>query len=80
MKELRAIVEEAARARAEGRAAALATVVEVSGSAYRRPGARMLITEDGRTTGAVSGGCLERDVILRAQQVMEQGEATPGDL
>src|SRR5437773_8039079 len=34
----------------------------------------MLITGDGQTTGAVSGGCLERDVILRAQQVIERGE------
>src|SRR6185369_14349142 len=76
MKELRAILEASARARADGRAAALATVVEVRGSAYRRPGARMLITAAGQTTGAVSGGCLERDVILRAEQVIEQGEAT----
>jgi xanthine/CO dehydrogenase XdhC/CoxF family maturation factor len=76
MKELRAILEAAARARAEGLPAALATVVEVRGSAYRRPGAWMLITADGQTTGAVSGGCLEQDVILRAQQVIKDGEAT----
>ena len=42
---------------------ALATVIHVSGSAYRRPGAKMLITSDGNSTGSVSGGCLERDVI-----------------
>ena len=47
---------------AEGKPAALATVVAVAGSSYRRPGARMLIAEDGRTWGGVSGGCLERDV------------------
>lgn len=42
---------------------ALATVIHVSGSAYRRPGAKMLITSDGNSIGSVSGGCLERDVI-----------------
>jgi xanthine/CO dehydrogenase XdhC/CoxF family maturation factor len=76
MKELRAIVGAFEQARSDGKASALATVVAVCGSAYRRPGARMLITEDGQTTGGVSGGCLERDVFLRAQQVIERGEST----
>jgi xanthine dehydrogenase accessory factor len=53
------------------RKAALATVVGLSGSGYRRPGARMLISDDGRWTGAVSGGCLEGDVLRKARQVME---------
>ena len=53
--------------------AALATVVSVEGSSYRRPGARMLITESGETTGVLSGGCLERDVCDRAQKVMRSG-------
>ncbi len=47
--------------------AALATVVAVEGSSYRRPGARMLIAADGRGWGTVSGGCLERDVARRAR-------------
>lgn len=55
------------------RPAVLATVVRVEGSAYRRPGARMLISEDGRTTGMVSGGCLETDLADRAQAVLRQG-------
>jgi xanthine dehydrogenase accessory factor len=53
--------------------AALATVVSVEGSSYRRPGARMLISESGETTGVLSGGCLERDVCERAQKVMRSG-------
>ena len=53
--------------------AALATVVSVEGSSYRRPGARMLITENEETTGVLSGGCLERDVCERAQKVMRTG-------
>lgn len=58
---------------AEGKPGALATVVAVEGSAYRRPGARMLIAEDGRTWGGVSGGCLERDVAHRGRGVIVTG-------
>ena len=46
--------------------AVLATVVHVTGSAYRRPGARMLILPDGRRIGSISGGCLEGDVARKA--------------
>ena len=46
--------------------AILATVVKVSGSSYRAPGARMLITGDGGRTGSISGGCLEGDVVKKA--------------
>jgi xanthine/CO dehydrogenase XdhC/CoxF family maturation factor len=56
--------------RAAGKACALATVVHVTGSAYRRPGARMLVTEDGQLTGAISGGCLEGDARRRARQAI----------
>ena len=56
------------------RPCALATVVEVVGSAYRRPGARMLVTEDGELTGAISGGCLEGDARQRARRALFQGE------
>lgn len=57
-----------------GSPCALATVVQVEGSAYRRPGARMLITAEGQLTGTISGGCLEGDARRRAQQVMLKGE------
>ncbi|MFD2784752.1 XdhC family protein [Hymenobacter rubripertinctus] len=59
--------------RAAGRACALASVVDVAGSAYRRPGARMLVTDEGRLTGAISGGCLEGDARQRARRVIQQG-------
>lgn len=52
---------------------ALATVVEVEGSSYRRVGARMLIRMDGRWFGSVSGGCLEGDVLQKARQVVADG-------
>jgi xanthine dehydrogenase accessory factor len=57
-----------------GNPCALATVVEVNGSAYRRPGARMLVTSEGQLTGTISGGCLEGDARRRAQQVMHRGK------
>ncbi len=57
------------------RPCALATVVEVLGSAYRRPGARMLVTGDGELTGAISGGCLEGDARQRARRALFQGQA-----
>ena len=50
--------------------AALATIVKVTGSAYRGPGSRLLILPDGRTVGAVSAGCLERDLVERAQRAI----------
>ena len=56
--------------RAAGRACALVAVVEVEGSAYRWPGARMLVTGDGQLTGAISGGCLEGDARQRARQAL----------
>ena len=56
-----------------GRRAALATVVEISGSSYRRPGAKFLVEDNGRTLGGVSGGCLEADVREVAQQVIAAG-------
>ena len=55
---------------AEQRRAAIATVVSVHGSAYRREGARMAVAEDGASVGNVSGGCLEGDVREVALQVI----------
>jgi xanthine/CO dehydrogenase XdhC/CoxF family maturation factor len=75
MKELETIVKEAAHARAAGKRAALATVVSIEGSAYRLPGARMLIADGKWIAGSISGGCLEDDVALRAKDAIERNEA-----
>ena len=74
MKELIDIVAAYDIAAKQGRKTALATVVQVEGSAYRRAGARMLITEDGQLTGAISGGCLEGDALRKARLVILQQE------
>src|SRR5437016_2241975 len=72
MKEVRDIINAFERARQQNKQAALATVVHVDGSSYRRPGARMLVTEDGEITGAVSGGCLEGDALRKALFAIHQ--------
>lgn len=71
MNEVRALIEAFDEATARGERSALATVVSVEGSSYRRPGARMLIREGGATTGTISAGCLEGDVAGHAQRVIE---------
>jgi xanthine/CO dehydrogenase XdhC/CoxF family maturation factor len=74
MKEIKRILEVYEQVGLSQRKVALATVVYVQGSAYRRPGARMLVTDDGRWEGAISGGCLEGDALRKARQVMLDGE------
>jgi len=75
MKEIRDILKAFDTAQAAAKQTALATVVHVDGSSYRRPGARMLVTEDGELTGAISGGCLEGDALRKALLVMMQQKA-----
>src|SRR5262245_36812746 len=58
---------------AAGRRAAVATAIRISGSSYRRPGAKFLVEADGGTIGGVSGGCLEADVRMIAQDVLRTG-------
>ncbi|KFC19581.1 XdhC family protein [Chryseobacterium sp. FH1] len=72
MKEISDIIESYRRSVFEGKKSALATVVKVDGSSYRQPGARMLVTEDGILTGAISGGCLEGDALRKALIAINQ--------
>lgn len=53
----------------------LATVVDLDGSSYRKPGVRMLLSDNGKIMGAVSGGCVEKEVQLRAQSVFKDQKA-----
>lgn len=75
MKEFKSILAEYKKIDTYTRKAALATVVRVKGSSYRSPGARMLITDDGRWVGSISGGCLEGDALRKARQVMMDQKA-----
>ncbi|WP_025142809.1 XdhC family protein [Pedobacter jeongneungensis] len=74
MKEITDILRAYQKATKEKKQTALVTVVKVEGSSYRRPGARMLITEDGQLTGAISGGCLEGDALRKALSAIVQQE------
>ena len=73
MNEVQALVQAFDEANIRGERCALATVVSVEGSSYRRPGARMLVCEDGTSTGTISAGCLEADVIEHAKRVIKAG-------
>lgn len=75
MSELKSIVEAYEVALRQGETVVIATVMNVVGSAYRHPGARMLIRTDGSTVGAISGGCLERDVCEHSMNVRRTGKA-----
>jgi len=73
MKELRDIIEAIDGGWARGEAMALATIVAVAGSTYRREGAHLVIFADGRMVGNISGGCLEGDIAVVADEVMRTG-------
>jgi xanthine dehydrogenase accessory factor len=72
-RETQIVFDEIARLHKAGRRSALATLTNVQGSAYRRPGARLLIRDDGTMLGNVSGGCLEEDLRERALRVIASG-------
>jgi xanthine dehydrogenase accessory factor len=73
MKELLEILDAAAAFAARGERLALATIVAVRGSTYRRPGARLLLTGSQQMVGNISGGCLESDVMVVADEVLASG-------
>jgi xanthine/CO dehydrogenase XdhC/CoxF family maturation factor len=72
MKERKEIVKAYDAAVQSGKNVALASVVHLEGSSYRRPGARMLVNDEGELTGAISGGCLEGDALRKAMYALSQ--------
>jgi xanthine dehydrogenase accessory factor len=74
MSEISDVLSAISSLHARGERMALATIVSVRGSTYRRPGARLLVPEHGAAVGNVSGGCLEGDVERIGRQVMASGE------
>lgn len=75
MKEIREIIKAYDQAVHAGRKAALAAVVHLEGSSYRRPGARMIVNDEGELTGAISGGCLEGDALRKALLVLSKQQS-----
>lgn len=73
--EIKQLIQIAAKWQQAGKKIVLATVVYVEGSSYRRPGVRMLINDTGETVGAVSGGCVEKEIKVQSQSVLKTGKA-----
>lgn len=72
MREIKEIIKAYEAALQAGKKVALASVVHLEGSSYRRPGARMLVSDEGELTGAISGGCLEGDALRKAMLAISQ--------
>jgi xanthine dehydrogenase accessory factor len=66
------LYEEIVKLKAEGKSAALATIIGTEGSTPRETGAKMLVREDGTIVGTIGGGCLEGQVIVEAIMVMRE--------
>lgn len=67
------VYEELLRLKNEGRACALATIVQCTGSSPQKEGAKMLIRDDGSITGTLGGGCIEAEVIQQAKMCLTDG-------
>ena len=76
MKEIKAIIDGYDHLDRQTTQAALATVVRVEGSSYRRTGARMLVMDNGLWIGGISGGCLEGDALKRARLAIAKSSPT----
>jgi xanthine/CO dehydrogenase XdhC/CoxF family maturation factor len=73
--ELKHIFQAYEKAKSTSLRCVLATVVALEGSSYRKPGVRMLILENGLMEGAVSGGCVEKEIARQAESVFKTTEA-----
>jgi len=71
---MRDVLPDIERWRARGEKVALATVVSMAGSAPRRPGAKMAVSESGELTGSVSGGCVEPAVFEACMEAITDGK------
>ena len=76
MKEIKSIIAAYDKIDRASTQAALATVVRVEGSSYRRTGARMLVLDNGEWVGGISGGCLEGDALKRARLAIAKSTPT----
>jgi xanthine dehydrogenase accessory factor len=68
------IYEEVLKLKKQGRASAIATIVECRGSSPQKQGAKMLVRDDGSIMGTLGGGCLEADVVQAAMMTIKNGD------
>ena len=71
---MRDVLPDIEKWRARGEKVALATVVSMAGSAPRRPGAKLAVSESGELAGSVSGGCVEPAVFETCMEVINDGK------
>jgi len=67
------IIQSYKKAKKDGLRSIIATVVDLNGSSYRKPGVRMIIHENGEMTGSVSGGCVENEILKQSYSVFKSG-------
>lgn len=73
--EIKHLLRIAAKWQLSGKSTVLATVVYLEGSSYRRPGVQMIVNDRGEASGAVSGGCIEKEILFQARSVFDTGKA-----
>jgi xanthine dehydrogenase accessory factor len=71
---MKEVLEDVKRWRGEGQKVAIATVVATRRSAPRPIGSKLAVSERGELSGSVSGGCVEGDVFVNAEEVLASGE------
>jgi xanthine dehydrogenase accessory factor len=70
---MKEILDDIERWRADGKAVAIARVVNIEGSGPRSPGAAMAVSSDAEVAGSVSGGCVEGAVVTEALDILQTG-------
>jgi xanthine dehydrogenase accessory factor len=71
---MRDVLPDIEKWRSRGEQVAIATVVSMAGSAPRRPGAKLAVSQSGEISGSVSGGCVEPAVVEAAMEVIRDGK------
>lgn len=71
---MRELLADLDRWRRQGKAVAIARVVDIEGSGPRDPGSAMAVSEDGEVVGSVSGGCVEGAVVTEALDILASGD------
>tara|TARA_Y100001936_G_C16041083_1_gene651599 strand:+ start:213 stop:1358 length:1146 start_codon:yes stop_codon:yes gene_type:complete len=68
---MKEVFKETKKLLSKGQKAVLATVVKTKGSTPQKPGAKLLVREDGSGVGTLGGGCVEGDIWYAAQELLK---------
>ena len=70
---MKEVFEDAVDKLGNGEPVVLATVIRTKGSTPQKPGAKLLVRQDGSGVGTLGGGCVEGDIWFAAKQLMQDG-------